>query len=124
MRARDLISLTRPLIMDAPMLLLALHSRLLRRLCSRSQGHFAGLAVAGRALQLPGPLQKKLARVDVACAYVRHVTEVMAEDLFCQVDAVLDDLPCGAQPPLVPGIGHDGEPIAVPGNAAGPWHVG
>lgn len=43
-------------------------------------------------MQLPHPLRKKLAHVDVASAYVRHITEVMADDPFHQVNTALDDI--------------------------------
>lgn len=41
---------------------------------------------------MPHQLRKKLLRIDIASAYVRHMTAAAAEDMYAQVDAALDDL--------------------------------
>ena len=71
-------------------LLVEAHGRALRLVCARAGRHFQGLASAGRALRLPARVSKKLIRVDVATAYLRHATRPMVESFLQELDAAMD----------------------------------
>eukprot|EP00975_Prorocentrum_lima_P036249 7626018-Prorocentrum_lima.AAC.1 len=62
--------------MDAPGLLLALHSKLLRKLAGHHGIPFQGLAQAARHSRkvLPAQLVKTLVSLDLVAAWVRHAT--------------------------------------------------
>ena len=66
-------------------LLLELHGELLRDVSAATSMHFAGLASAARHLRKHGvidnSLQKKLAQLDTATSYVRHITAPRACEL-------------------------------------------
>lgn len=85
--------------MDAPQLLLDAHGRCLRMLAAAADEHFEGLAQASRCrrLALPPLLRRRLRDLDVAAAYVRHITAprvtAMLDDLTAALGAATDELP-------------------------------
>ena len=77
--------------MDSAGLLASAHGRVLRLLAGRAQRHFEGLGQASRQLKgLPTRLRRKLAHLDIACAYSRHVTEPMIEQFMNEFDVALE----------------------------------
>ena len=58
----------------AEALIFEAHGVLLRALCSATNTHYEGLAVAARRSKLSSPLKKKLVHFDFAFNLVRHIT--------------------------------------------------
>ena len=83
----------RAMAATATMMLAELHGSCFRRLCAALGRHHEGLAVAARHARrqrlLPGPICKKLERVDVAFALVRHLTTVKVNDFLSDLDDLL-----------------------------------
>ena len=75
---------------SAESLLVEAHGRALRLVCARAGRHFQGLASAGRALRLPARVDKKLARLDAATAYLRHTTRPIVESFMQELEAAMD----------------------------------
>ena len=79
--------------MDAASLALQLHGRILRDLAVHDGRHFQGLRAAAahlrREQKINNQVAKRLARLDDACAVMRHITVVSAEafhrELFDQL---------------------------------------
>lgn len=55
-------------------ILLELHAVLLRTMCEHSGRSFHGLAIVGRILRLECGLTQRLARLDAATEYIRHIS--------------------------------------------------
>ena len=77
-------------MVSRPEVLIAeLHGQALREVCQHSGRHFSGLSQAARALPLPSRMRKKLQRLDVAFAVVRHTTGPSCENFMAELRGVL-----------------------------------
>jgi hypothetical protein len=78
-------------------LVLESHGALLRLLAKASGRHVTGLSQASCSLQgMPLRLKKRLQRLDLACAIVRHITQPYVEELTKEVTLFLDNWPAAS----------------------------
>jgi len=66
------------------------HGQALRMLAAASSHHCTGLAQAARHSKLDNSLKRKLVKLDVAFAYIRHVTEPGMSDFLRTLSLALD----------------------------------
>ena len=89
--------------MDAATILQHLHGGLLRAACSASGSHYVGLGAAARHLfangRITSKFKSKLLKLDIACAFARHINEPFAGRFLHEFKEMLQ---AGSPPPESP----------------------